>query len=481
MTNERGFIDIPRKDPGYRARAERVQDYRAVEVRLADNEILEQSARCMECGTPFCHGCGCPLQNVIPEINEHVCKGRWQSALDILLTTNCFPEFTGRICPAPCEGSCVLGINDDPVTIRQIELTVAEKAFELGLLRPTPPSVRRDHRVAVVGSGPAGLASAHHLNRLGYSVVVYENMAKPGGILRYGIPEFKLEKGIVDRRVQLMQDEGIVFECGVEIGRDVSYRFLSARFDAVILTGGAREPRDLKVPGRDLKGIHFAMPFLVQQNMRLGGEAVNPDAEIRADGCNVLVIGGGDTGSDCLGTSLRQGAKQVLQIEILPKPPLQRGAETPWPMWPNMLRESSSHKEGGARRWCVTTKEFIGTGGHVRKVRCAEVEWVQPEGGGRPAPVEKPGSEFIVDADLVLLSMGFVGPGRNHLVEQLGIRMDAKGFIWRDANGMTNHAGTFVAGDMTQGASLVVRAILDGTRLAGSVSRYLAGIPAKAG
>jgi glutamate synthase (NADPH/NADH) small chain len=475
MTNERGFMEIPRKDPGYRAKAERVQDYRAVEVRLSDADLHDQAARCMDCGTPFCHGCGCPLRNVIPEMNDHAFNGRWQAAVDILLTTNCFPEFTGRICPAPCEGSCVLGINADPVTIRQIELTIAEKAFALGLIKATPPATRSGHKVAVVGSGPAGLASAHYLNHMGYSVVVYENMAKPGGILHYGIPEFKLEKWVVDRRIQLMKDEGVVFECGVEIGRDVSYRFLDGRFDAVVLTGGAREPRDIKVPGRELKGIHFAMPFLVQQNMRVGGEFIKPEDEILAAGCNVLVIGGGDTGSDCLGTSIRQGAKQVLQVEIMPKPPATRSPETPWPQWPNMLRESSSHKEGGSRRWCVTTKEFLGRDGHVRQVRCAEVDWVQPKGGGRPAPVEKPGSEFIVDADLVLLSMGFVGAGRNHMVEQLGIRLDDRGLIWRDGNGMTSLPGTFVAGDMTQGASLVVRAILDGTRVAGGVARYLGG------
>jgi glutamate synthase (NADPH/NADH) small chain len=322
----------------------------------------------MDCGVPFCHGCGCPLANVIPEFNDHVYHHRWKEALDLLLTTNPFPEFTGRICPAPCEGSCVLGINDQPVSIRQVELAIVEKAFERGYLGPHPPAERRPERVAVIGSGPAGLSAAQFLNQAGFRVTVYENAPKPGGILRYGIPSFKLEKWVLDRRVRLMEEEGVQFETCVEIGRDISLRFLTKRFDALVLTGGAREPRDLKVPGRELRGIHFAMPYLTQQNLRLEGEPVPPDGEIVAKGKNVVVVGGGDTGADCLGTALRQGARRVWQLEILPQPPPTRPASTPWPAWPNILRESSSHKEGGERRWCVNTRRFTGEDGQLRQL-----------------------------------------------------------------------------------------------------------------
>jgi glutamate synthase (NADPH/NADH) small chain len=471
MSKDRGFIDFKRKDAGYRPVEERVRDFHAAELRPADELLHEQSARCMDCGTPFCH-VGCPLGNVIPEFNDHAYNNRWKEALEVLLETNSFPEFTGKICPAPCEASCCVGINGDAVTIRQLESAIIEKGFERGLMEPKPPLVRMAESVAVVGSGPAGLAAAAVLNKAGYRVVVYEDAAAPGGILRYGIPDFKLEKWIVDRRVKLMRDEGIVFELGVEIGKDLSHRYLKDRFDAVVLTGGAREPRDLPVPGRALGGIHFAMRFLVQQNRRGGGEPVRPGTEILAAGKHVVVIGGGDTGADCVGTSIRQGAQSVRQYELLPRPPAQRSPRTPWPQWPDMLRESSSHKEGCERRWCVTTNEFVGEGGHVKKLRCAEVEWT-PGPEGRPAPKEKPGSEFFVEADLVLLAMGFVGPGKNLLVEKLGIALDKRGFIQRDAGGMTSDPGTFVAGDMTQGASLVVRAIDDGQKTARRVIEYL--------
>jgi glutamate synthase (NADPH) small chain len=474
MTKDKGFLEIRRKDPGYRPVEERVRDYRAVELPPTDPYVAEQSSRCMECGIPFCHGGGCPLNNAIPEFNALASSGRWAEALDILLSTNSFPEFTGRICPAPCETSCVAGLNGEAVTIRQIELAIIEKGFELGLMNPRLPEARLKESVAIVGSGPAGLAAANWLNKAGYSVTVFEDAAKAGGILRYGIPDFKLEKSVVDRRIDLMKAEGVVFEMGVEIGRDISHRYLKDRFNAIILTGGAREPRDIKVPGRDLKGIHFAMHFLLQQNKRSGGEQIPKHAEILATDRTVLVIGGGDTGSDCVGTSVRQGAKNVLQVEILPKPPPQRSPRTPWPQWPDMLRESSSHKEGCERRWCITTKEFIGEEGRVSKVRCATVEWV-PGPDGRPVPQETPGSEFVVNADLVLLAMGFVGPGKNYLVERLGIKLDSRGFVQRDANGMTSDPGTFVAGDMTQGASLVVRAIDDGQKTAAGVIRYLRG------
>jgi len=473
MGKETGFLEYGRQDPGYRPVGERLQDYHAVERNLPEAELYHQAARCMNCGIPFCHAHGCPLSNVIPEFNDHVYHQRWREALEVLLETNPFPEFTGRICPAPCETSCVLGINDDAVTIRQIELAIAEAGFEKGLIVPHPPQARREERVAIVGSGPAGLSAANALNRNGFRVVVYENAQKPGGILRYGIPDFKLEKNIVDRRVHLMEAEGIVFETRVEIGRDISHRYLRSRFDAVILTGGAREPRDLAVPGRELDGIHFAMPFLVQQNRRLGGEPIEPGTEIIADGLHVVVLGGGDTGSDCLGTSLRQGAKSVTQIEILPEPPSLRYASTPWPMWPRLRRDSSSHKEGGRRHWSACVEAFSGEEGHVCGVQGVEVEWAVDEKSGRSEPHPKEGSAFRLQADLVLLSMGFVGPGRNALVEQLGIELNPRGFVRRDANGMTSEEGIFVAGDMSQGASLVVRAIEDGKQIAEGVARYL--------
>lgn len=466
-------MEFSRKDPGHRPTDERLRDFRSVEMRMSEGELLEQAARCMDCGVPFCHGCGCPLGNVIPEFNDHVYHGRWKDALEVLLLTNPFPEFTGRICPALCEGSCVLGINDRPVTIRAIELGIVEKGFESGFLAPRPPPTRHPLRVAIVGSGPAGLAAAHVLNQAGYGVTVYENAAKPGGILRYGIPEFKLEKRVVDRRIDLMQREGIAFETGVEIGADLSFRYLKDRFAATILTGGAREARDLKLPGRELAGIHFAMPYLIQQNMLLGGEYVDPKKLITAKHKMVVVLGGGDTGSDCLGTALRQGARRVSQFEILPEPPRERAASTPWPQWPLIRRDSSSHEEGGERRWNVATEAFVGEGGRIRQLRCATVEWCSPQPGAAPAPKKIPGSEFEVDADLVLLALGFVGPGRNRLVEELGLERDPRGFVKRDSGHMTSESGVFVAGDMSAGASLVVRAMEDGMAAARGVMAFL--------
>ncbi len=468
---ERGFMQVPRRDPGYRPVAERTRDYRAVEQRPTDDELHEQAARCMDCGVPFCHAKGCPVRNLIPEFNDLAYHNQWEDALALLLAGGCFPEFTGRICPAPCEGACVLGINADPVAIRQVELAIIEKAFERGYIQPQPPAVRRPERVAVIGSGPAGLAVAQVLNRRGYPVVVYENGLKPGGILRYGIPDFKLEKWVIDRRLKLMQAEGVTFETGVEIGEDLSYRFLASRFAAVVLTGGARAPRDLRVPGRELAGIHFAMDFLTQQNMRLGGEPVAQAGEILATGKRVVVIGGGDTGADCVGTSWRQGARAVLQFEIMPKPPPERSPKTPWPQWPLMLRESSSHKEGGQRRWAVSTVAFEGEQGQVQRIRCVEVEW--QESGGRPAYVDRPGSEFVSEADLVLLAMGFSGPGPQPLADELDLKLDERGFIQRAQGHMTSAPGVFVAGDMALGASLVVRAIRDGQESADEVDAWL--------
>lgn len=471
---DNGFLIYKRKNAGYRPVEQRLGDYKAVELVLGEKEIIEQAQRCMDCGTPFCHDCGCPVLNVSPELHSLVVQKRWAEALKLLLSTNPFPEFTGRICPALCEGACVLGINDEPVTIRQIELSIIEKGFESGLMVPNPPASRRKEKIAVIGSGPAGLAAADYLNKAGFKVVVYENESKPGGILRYGIPAFKLEKWIVDRRIKLMTDEGITFETGVNVGSDISFRFLSGHFDAVVLAGGALEPRDLNVPGRELKGIHHAMKFLVQQTKRLDGEMIPDGEEINAAGKSVVVIGGGDTGSDCLGTSLRQGARKVYQFEIMPKPPAGRDVSTPWPLWPNMLRESSSHKEGGERRWCVSTKEFTGRDGKLSGIRCVEVEWVTGA-SGRSEPREKPGSGFTVEVELALLAMGFTGPGKNPAAESLKLELDARGMIKRDSRFMTSKAGVFVAGDMTHGASLVVRAINDGIQTARGVIGWFEG------
>ena len=473
MGKETGFLEYERQDPGYRPVDDRLKDYRAVEQALPDDASYRQAARCMNCGVPFCHAHGCPLSNVIPEFNDHVYHHRWREALTILLETNPFPEFTGRICPAPCETSCVLAINDDPVTIRYIEKMIAEKGFERGYITASPPPERRSQRVAIIGSGPAGLACAEWLNKRGYNVVVYEKAFKPGGILRYGIPDFKLEKWVVDRRIALMAAEGVIFENQVEVGRDLSHRFLSTRFDAVVLAGGARQARDLAVPGRELGGIEFAMRYLGQQNRRNSGEPVGDERDILAAGKRVVVIGGGDTGSDCVGTALRQGAAGVTQFEILPEPPAGRSPQTPWPEWPLQRRDSSSHREGGTRRWSVQTEAFAGEGGRVTELCCCEVDWVVPEQGDRPAPVKREGTAFSVPADLVLLSMGFVGPGVLPYIEDLGLQLDARGVVRRDEGNMTSHAGVFVAGDMTQGASLVVRAIADGLKAAGGVIKYL--------
>lgn len=473
MGKPTGFLEYKRKEPGYRPREERLRDFRAVERHATQQEMHTQAARCMECGTPFCHAYGCPLGNVIPEFNNFVYRNNWQRALDILLSTNNFPEFTGRVCPAPCEAACVAGIHDDPVTIRQIELSVIEKGFESDYYQARPPARRFDERVAVIGAGPAGLAVADTLNRAGYRVTVFDAARQPGGLLRYGIPDFKLEKWVIERRIRMMEEEGVVFEMDVTVGEDISYRYLQERFDAVGLACGAREPRDLQIPGRDLKGIHFAMEYLVQQNKKIGGEDIDPAGEITAEGKHVVVIGGGDTGSDCLGTALRQGAERVIQLEILPRPPAERDASTPWPLWPWMLRETHAHKEGGELRWSVTARAFLGEKGRIERLRCVEVDWERNEDGSLKAQKERAGTQFELEADLVLLAMGFVGPGENRLVEELGIERDSRGNVRADEHNMTNIPCVFVAGDMAQGQSLVVRAIADGRKAAQGIRNFL--------
>jgi len=460
-------------DPGYRPVEERLKDFRAVERQLDHRQIHRQAARCMDCGTPFCHAYGCPLANLIPEFNEAVYGGHWEHALNLLMSTNNFPEFTGRVCPSPCEAACVSGLDGDPVTIRQIEQTIVEMGFEKGLLSPSAPEFRRPERVAVVGSGPAGLAVADVLNRYGFRVVVYDRAPRAGGILRYGIPDFKLEKWVVDRRIRLMEEEGVVFEMNVSVGEDLSQGYLERRFDAVCLACGAREPRDLSVPGRHLAGIHFAMDYLTRQNMRVSNERPEMEEEMNAEGKRVVVIGGGDTGSDCIGTALRQGCDRVVQLEILPRPPEKRDSSTPWPQWPLMLRRSHAHQEGGDVRWGVMTTGFVGEKDRVTGLRGVEVTWEEAEEGRplRPRPV--PGTEFEIGADLVLLAMGFVGAQRNSMCDSLGLEWDDGGRLRVYSGNMTSRPGVFVAGDMTLGQSLVVRAIADGRRAAEGIMAYV--------
>ncbi len=475
MGDPKGFMTITRKDPGYRPADQRLKDYNEVEVNLSDKEIQEQAARCMDCGVPFCHGAGCPLENVIPEWNDLTYNGYWEEALSVLRSTNNFPEFTGRICPAPCETSCTFGATDDnPVTIRQIEKTLAEKGFSEGwTASPSIPTVRTGKRVAVIGGGPAGMTVADQLNQLGHEVTVFERDKYIGGFLRYGIPDFKLDKGIVQRRVDLMTKEGVVFETEVEVGTDLLASYLTKKFDAVAITIGARQARDLPVDGRSSKNVHFAMEFLAQSNRRVSGEAFS-DNEIYVKDAKVLVIGGGDTGSDCVGTSNRHGAKSVTQIEIMPKPPLARAESTPWPQWPNKLRTSSSHEEGCDRMWNVMTKNIVkDEAGNVTKVNAIQVKWEPSENGGRPNLVEVAGSEFVIEADYIFLAMGFTGPESGGVAEQFNLELDARSNIQTDVTGMTSSAGVFASGDAVSGASLVVRAIASARKMSVGVHAYL--------
>ncbi|OGV74075.1 MAG: glutamate synthase [Lentisphaerae bacterium RIFOXYB12_FULL_65_16] len=467
-----GFLEFERRDPSKRPKEERVQDFREVEKLMPRPGLQEQAARCMDCGVPFCHSYGCPLHNLIPDFNDMVYRGKWRKALDLLHLKNNFPEITGRICPAPCETACTLAINQDGVTIRQIELQIVEHGWKSGWIQPEPAERLTGRRVAVVGSGPAGLAAAQQLARKGHKVVVFEKDAKPGGILRYGIPDFKLEKWVLDRRLEQLSGEGVTFETGVAAGTDISIGYLRRSFDAVLLSGGARVPRDLGIPGRELKGIHFAMEFLGQQNRVNGGESV-PDAErILATGKRVVVLGGGDTGADCVGTCHRQKAREVAQLEILPKPPPTRDSTTPWPQWPYQLRSSSSHEEGGERRWSVQTKTFVGQDGRVSGLRAIEVEWGK-DASGRMQFQEQAGTEFDVPADLVLLALGFTKDGNARILRDFGLATDAQGNATVDRLGMSSVQGVFVAGDLSAGASLVVRAIADGRRVAEGINDYL--------
>jgi len=465
-----GFLEYPRVAPPRRPVEERIQDWFEVYQPFPDPKLQQQAARCMDCGIPFCHT-GCPLTNIIPDWNDLVYKGRWKDALKILHSTNNFPDFTGRICPAPCEAACVLGINDDPVTIKQIEKTIAEKGFEEGWIVPEPPAVRTGKKVAVIGSGPAGMAAAQQLNRAGHWVTVFEKSDRIGGLLTYGIPDFKLEKRVVERRVDQMTAEGISFRTSVHAGVDIPAGDLRAEFDALLIAIGSTRPRDLPVPGRELKGVHFAMEFLPQQNRRVAGLPVDPATSITATGKRVVIIGGGDTGADCLGTSHRQAAASVHQFELLPQPPLARTPSMPWPQWPMILRSESAHEEGGIRQWSVNTKRFTGDEhGNVKKLHAIQVEF-----DSNRRMREVPGAEFEMDVDLVLLAMGFLGPVQDGLVKDLGLELDDRQNIAANRNYMSTVPGVFAAGDARRGQSLVVWALAEGRKAARAVDQYLMG------
>jgi glutamate synthase (NADPH/NADH) small chain len=427
----------------------------------------------MDCGIPFCHQ-GCPLGNLIPDWNDLVYRNRWEAALDRLHATNNFPEFTGRLCPAPCEGSCVLGINDEPVTIKSIEVSIIDRGFAEGWVAPQPPLVRTGKRVAVVGSGPAGLAAAEQLNRAGHHVTVFEKSDRVGGLLRYGIPEFKMEKRVLNRRLSLMEQEGVQFRTSVNVGVDVTHDQLKSDFDAIVLAGGAGQPRDLPVPGRELEGVHFAMEYLTLSNRRVEGDQIPEDQFISAKGKRVVIIGGGDTGADCLGTVHRQGALSVHQFELLPRPPETRSADNPWPLWPNVFRVSTAHEEGGDRVFSVSTQRFTGDAqGHVRRLHGSKVELVRRD--GKMSFDMVPGGEFEMDVDLVLLAMGFLGPERRGLLDNFGVQITERGNVWRDGNWMTSVPGVFTAGDMQRGQSLIVWAIAEGRSAARGVDLFLMG------
>ena len=469
-----GFLEYQRKTPSYRPIEERVQDYREVYQKMPAEELRTQGARCMDCGVPFCHT-GCPLNNIIPDWNDLVYRDRWQEALQVLHSTNNFPEFTGRVCPAPCEAACVLGINNDPVTIKQIEKAIVDRGFAAGWIRPQPPAARTGKKVAVIGSGPAGMAAAQQLARAGHAVTLFERADRVGGLLRYGIPDFKMEKHLLDRRVEQMEQEGVTFRTGVNVGFDIQGSELLREYDSILIAIGSTIPRDLPVPGRELKGIHFAMEFLPQQNRRVAGLPVKPETSITATGQNVVIIGGGDTGADCLGTSIRQGASRIHMLEVLPIPPRSRTEEMLWPNWPMILRIESSHEEGGERNWSIATKKFTGENGHVKKLHAVRVEWSGPDGTGRRTMQEIPGSEFEIEADLVLLAMGFLYPQKEGVVQQLGLALDPRGNIAVDQNSMTSVPGVFAAGDAQRGQSLVVWALAGGRKAARSVDLYLMG------
>jgi len=467
-----GFLEIERELPARRPVVERLKDWRELEGKLPEDKLGEQGARCMDCGIPFCHK-GCPLGNIIPDWNDLVYRGRWEEAIHRLHSTNNFPEFTGRVCPAPCEEACVLNINDDAVTIKQIEKQIIDHAWKHEFVAPNPPPAKTGKKVAVIGSGPAGLACAQQLARAGHDVTVLERADRIGGLLRYGIPDFKMEKDLIDRRMAQMEAEGVTFRTGVSVGTDVTADQLRAEYDAVVVAAGATQSRDLPVPGRELNGIHYAMEFLPQQNKVVAGDRV--EGQIRADGKKVIILGGGDTGSDCLGTSNRHGATSVHQFELLPQPPASRTEDVaPWPYWPMILRTSSSHEEGVVRDFSINTKKFSGdASGNVKKLHGVRLEW-QKQAAGPPKMVEIPGSEFEMECDLVLLALGFLGPEKP-LLEQFGVALDPRGNVVADADYASSVPGVFACGDARRGQSLVVWAIWEGREAARGVDKFLMG------
>jgi len=467
MGKPTGFLEFNRELPKTRDPKERTNDYKEMYIEFPDLKSNNQASRCMDCGTPFCHN-GCPLGNNIPEFNDAVYESNWKLAIDILSMTNNFPEFTGRICPAPCEASCVLGINKPPVSIELIEKTIVEKAFELGLIKPNPPKHRTGKKIAVIGSGPAGLGAAAQLNKAGHTVTVFERDFEPGGLLRFGIPDFKLEKWVVQRRVEIMKEEGVVFKCNVNIGFDIRVDSVKNKFDSIVLCGGSTIPRDLPLPGRDLDGIHFAMDFLTQQNKVVSKLPLSSE-QIKATKKNVIILGGGDTGSDCIGTSNRHKAKSVTQIELLGKPPSDRSENNPWPEWPMVLRTSTSHEEGCDREWAILTKEFIGEKGKLTGLKVVNIEW--DDKGFK----EIDGSERTLPCELALIAAGFVHPQKEGMIDQLGVELDERGNVLAD-NYATSVDGVFTAGDMRRGQSLVVWAISEGREAARELDKYLEGV-----
>jgi len=470
MGNPKAFINIPRKDAGYRPINERIYDFGEVEQTLNREDRKLQASRCMDCGIPFCHW-GCPLGNKMPEWQDLIYKGQWKEAVENLHETNNFPDFTGRICPAPCEKSCVLALHDAPVTIRENEAAVTEVAFIEGMIKARPPKTRTGKKVAVIGSGPAGLAAAQQLNRKGHHVTIFEKDNGFGGLLRYGIPNFKLNKNIIDRRLAQLEEEGIEFKPNTEVGKDISGKEIMKNFDAVCLSIGAGHPRDIQPEGRDLKGIYFAMDFLSQQNQLIMGETVAEEDIISAKDKHILVIGGGDTGSDCVGTSIRQGAVKVTQIEILPQPPVGKNPETPWPFYPTILKTSSSHQEGCVRKWALNTKQFVGVKGQLTEVVVEEVEWSKDESGRMN--MKPTGKTDTIKADLVFLALGFIHPVHEGLLTELGVTFDGRGNVAIDKENKSNVAKVYAAGDAAMGASLVVRAIASGRKVAEDIHKSL--------
>lgn len=465
-------MEYTRELPQRRPVEERVGDWLEVYEDFPPSQLKAQAARCMDCGIPFCHQ-GCPLGNIIPDWNDLVWRDHWQEAIERLHATNNFPEFTGRLCPAPCEAACVLAINDDAVTIKQMEVSIIDRAWDEGWVKPEPPTVKTGKRVAVIGSGPAGLACAQQLARAGHDVELYERDDRIGGLLRYGIPDFKMRKHHIDRRMEQMEVEGVVFRPGVNVGGDIDPNDLLQEFDAICLSGGATHARNLDVSGSDLKGVHVAMEYLTLQNRRVAGEEVPDDAFISAAGKKVIILGGGDTGADCLGTAHRQGAADVYQYELLPKPPVERPDENPWPTWPNIYRVSSAHEEGGERDYSILTKELTGEDGVLKQLHGVRIEFANVE--GRMEMREIPGTEFTQDVDLLLLAMGFLGPEKPGLLEKLGVELTERGNVRADDHKMTSIPGVFTAGDMTRGQSLIVWAIAEGRTAAKGIDQYLMG------